>query len=110
MIKPAVFLGDSLRRIRAFPAEAKAVSGQELFRVQCGGEPSDWKPMPTVGSGVQEIRVQEAGQFRVIYIAKLAEAVYVLHAFHKKTPRTAKRDVELARKRLSELMKEKSSQ
>jgi phage-related protein len=83
MIKTAVFLGDSRKRIRDFPEEAKAVAGRELYRVQRGLDPADWKAMNTVGAGVREIRVQEAGQFRVIYVAKFAEAIYVLHAFQK---------------------------
>ena len=61
MIKPAVFVGNSRKQLRAFPDEAKAVAGRELYRVQCGEEPADWKSMSTVGAGVREIRVQEAG-------------------------------------------------
>lgn len=86
MLKPMVFLGDSRERVREFPADAKSVAGRELYRVQCGDEPLDWKPMTTVGAGVREIRIHEAGQFRVTYVAKFAEAIYVLHAFQKKTP------------------------
>ncbi len=108
MIKAAVFLGDSRKRIREFPDEAKAVTGRELYRVQCGLDPTDWKAMNTVGIGVREIRVQEAGQFRVIYVAKFAEALYVLHAFQKKTPQTPKRDIDLARRRFNALAKERT--
>jgi phage-related protein len=69
----------------------------ELRQVQHGLEPSDWKPMRSVGSGVREIRVRDAtGAFRVLYVANLAHAVYVLHAFQKKTRATAKRDLDLA--------------
>lgn len=78
-------------------------------RVQRGLEPFDWKPMPTVGSGVREIRVRDdSGAFRVLYIAKLEDAVYVLHCFQKKTQATAKRDLDLAAKRYRELMKEQT--
>lgn len=110
MIKAAVFVGDSRKRIREFPDEAKAVAGRELFRVQCGSDPSDWKPMHTIGAGVREIRVQESGQFRIIYVAKFAEAIYVLHAFQKKTAQTPKRDIDLARRRFNALAKERSSE
>jgi phage-related protein len=96
-VKPVVFLGDSLGRIREFPETARRQVGMELRQVQRGLEPSDWKPMRNVGSGVREIRVREAaGTFRVLYVASLADAVYVLHAFQKKTRATAKRDLDLA--------------
>jgi phage-related protein len=61
--------------------------------------------MPSVGLGVREIRVHTALGHRVLYIAKFDEAVYVLHAFQKRTQRTPKRDVELARQRLGELVR-----
>ena len=96
-MKPVVFLGDSLGRIREFPETARRQVGMELRQVQRGLEPSGWKPMRSVGSGVREIRVREAaGAFRVFYVASLADAVYVLHAFQKKTSATAKRDLDLA--------------
>lgn len=64
--------------------------------------------MPSVGLGVNEIRVREdGGAFRVIYVAKFSEAVYVLHAFQKKAPKTAKQDIELARRRFRELVQER---
>jgi phage-related protein len=110
MIKAAVFLGDTRKRIRDFPEEAKSVTGRELYRVQCGLNPADWKAMNTVGVAVREIRVQEAGQFRVIYVAKFAEAIYVLHAFQKKTPQTSKRDIDLARRRFNALAKQRTSE
>ena len=103
-MKPVMWVGSSLRDIAAFPAEAKREAGQQLFLVQGGLEPIDWKPMPSVGSGVNEIRVQAGGQWRVLYVAKFAGAVYVLHAFGKKTQRTAKSDIELATKRYSDLL------
>lgn len=75
-----------------------------MHKVQQGLEPSDWKPMTTVGSGVREIRIRdEAGAFRVLYVTKMEDAVYVLHAFQKKTQRTAKRDLDLAALRLREI-------
>ena len=78
-----------------------------MDKIQNGREPTDWKPMETVGAGVKEIRIQdEAGAFRVIYVAKLADAVHVLHCFQKKTPRTSEKDLKLARKRFKDLMKE----
>ena len=96
-MKPVVFLGDSLGRIREFPETARRQAGMELRQVQRGLEPSDWKQMKSVGPGVREIRVLAAsGAFRVLYVANLADAVYVLHAFQKKTRATARRDLDLA--------------
>jgi len=75
-----------------------------LHKVQQGIEPSDWKPMTSVGQGVREIRIRdEAGIFRVLYIAKIEDTVYVLHAFQKKTQQTAKRDLDLAATRLRQI-------
>ena len=103
-MKPVVFLGDSLSDLRAFPERARRDAGFQLDRVQRGLDPQDWKPMPIIGSGVREIRVRDVtGAFRVIYIATLAEAVYVLHAFGKKTQRTSQRDLMLAQLRLRAL-------
>jgi phage-related protein len=104
-VKPIAFLGGSLDDLRGFPADARRQAGYQLDRVQRGLDPDDWRPMPAVGVGVREIRVRErAGAFRVIYVATFADAVYVLHAFQKKTRQTAKRDVDLAAARLREQM------
>jgi len=99
-VKPIEFLGDSLRSLREFPDDAKQDAGYQLDRVQHGLQPDDFKPMPTIGKGVEEIRVRDdTGAFRVIYTARLADAVYVLHAFQKKTQATSKRDINLAKRR-----------
>lgn len=106
-MKAIEFRGDSLDYLREFPRDARREAGFQLDRVQRGLAPFDWKPMSTVGSGVREIRVRDdSGAFRVIYVAKLADAVYVLHCFHKKTQATAKRDLDLAERRYRELMQE----
>lgn len=99
-MKNAFFLGDSLKRIKEFPADAKREAGFQLSQLQQGKEPTDWKPMPSIGLGVREIRIKVAGQFRMIYLATLPENVYILHAFTKKSQRTAKADIELAQTRL----------
>jgi phage-related protein len=78
-----------------------------LDQVQNGRDPDDWKPMKTVGQSVKEVRIpDEAGAFRVLYVAKFADAIYVLHCLRKKTGKTGKADVELAAKRYRELLKE----
>jgi phage-related protein len=101
------WVGDSRERVRDFPEEARRRAGLEPWEVQQGKAPSDWKPMPTVGIGVNEIRVRAAGEYRVLYVAKFAEAVYVLHAFGKKTRRTAPADIEVARTRYRAMLKER---
>ncbi len=109
-MKPVVFLGDSLEQIRAFPARPRRDAGFPLDRVQRGFDPDDWKPMAVVGSGVREIRVRDTtGAYRVIYVATFANAIYVLHAFRKKTQRTSLRDITLARLRFRNL-KQRGSQ
>jgi phage-related protein len=106
-VKPIEFRGDSLDRLREFPKEARREAGFQLDRVQRGLEPFDWKPMSSVGPGVREIRVRdESGAFRVLYIGKFEDAVYVLHCLQKKTQATPKRDIDLAEKRYRELLKE----
>lgn len=105
-MKPITFLGSSLKALRAFPDAARQDAGFQLDLLQRGLQPDDFKPMPAVGAGVEELRVWcEQGTFRVIYIARLADAVVVLHAFQKKTQTTARADIELAARRYRELMK-----
>ena len=95
-MKSLNFIGASLKDLAAFPEEARRTAGFELWQVQLGAMPSDFKPMPTVGAGAYEIRIKVQGQWRVIYVAKHADAVYVLHCFHKTTPKTARADIDLA--------------
>ena len=89
--------------MRNFPAEARRQAGFELYAIQRGLDPSDWKAMKTVGSGVREIRIRVLGEWRVLYVAKFADAVYVLHAFQKKTQKTSPNDLEIARRRYKQL-------
>ncbi len=103
-MKPLIWLGSSHDDIRRFPDEVRQDTGFELYQIQRGHEPSDWKPMPTVGSGVKEVRLHGRNEYRVIYIAKFAEAVYVLHAFMKKTQQTSKTDIGLASTRYKRLI------
>jgi len=99
-MKPVIWMGGSREDLRGLPDSAQDAAGFELYRVQCGFDPSDWKPMTAVGAGVREVRVRdEAGIFRLIYLATRPEGVYVLHCFQKKTQRTSRSDLELAKKR-----------
>ena len=100
-----MWLGSSRRDLRAFPVLARRLTGLQLRRVQQGLEPDDWKSMPTVGPGVREIRIHIGGAHRVFYLATRAEAIYVLHAFEKKTQKTAAGDLEIGRDRFRALGK-----
>ena len=109
-MKPVVWLGDSRSQVRSFDPAAMHDTGTQLGRVQLGKEPSDWKPMPSVGLGVSEIRVRVGGAFRLIYMAKFVEAIYVLHAFQKKSRKTAQADIDLARLRFRALIRDRRQQ
>lgn len=98
-MKPLKFVGSSLDDLRNFPDEARRAAGFELRAVQGGVDPSDWKAMPSVGRGVREIRIHVLGEWRVLYVAQKREAIYVLHAFQKKSRKTSRQDIELARQR-----------
>lgn len=105
-MKPVRFLGDALKSLRDFPGDAKQDAGYQLDKVQRGEQPDDFKPMPSIGKGVEEIRIwDDSGTYRVIYTARLADAVYVLHAFQKKTQATSKRDIDTAKERFAQLTK-----
>ena len=101
--KPLNFVGSSLDDLRNFPDEARRAAGFELRAVQNGLEPSDWKPMQIIGPGVKEIRLHVLGEWRIIYIAKFRDSVYVLHAFQKKTRKTSRQDIDLARQRYRQI-------
>jgi phage-related protein len=102
-MKPLNFIGSSLDDLRNFPDEARKAAGFELHSVQSGLEPNDWKPMPSIGRGVKEIRIHVLGEWRIIYVAKFEDAVYVLHSFQKKSQKTNLNDIELARKRFKQI-------
>jgi phage-related protein len=102
--KPLCWLGSSLDDVRAFPRDARREAGYELGRVQQGLMPTDWRPMAAVGLGAYEIRIHTRLEHRVFYVAKFEEAIYVLHAFEKRTRRTPQAEIALAKKRLAELL------
>jgi phage-related protein len=102
-MKPLAFIGSSKQDLAEFPPDVRRIAGHELWQIQCGLLPSDFKPMSSVGAGCYEIRIHRAGEWRVIYVAKFAGAVYVLHAFRKKTRTTAASDVMLARRRFLQI-------
>jgi phage-related protein len=108
MSRQAVFLGDTKRVLREFPDEARREAGFQIRRVEQGLEPNDWKPFPSIGPGVREIRIRErGGAFRVIYHATLPEVVLVLNAFHKNAQKTPQHEIDKARARLMAYLKER---
>ena len=100
-----VFVGTALKHLKAFPIDARRAAGFQLDLLQQGDEPFDWRPMKTLGRGVNEIRITEdSGAFRVFYVVNRPEAIYVLHVMHKTTRKTVTRDIELARARYQEII------
>jgi phage-related protein len=105
-MKGLLFCAGSRKDYLDFPAAVIGRAGFQLDRVQRGLDPDDWKPMTSIGAGVKEVRLRdESGAYRIIYLATFAETVFVLHAFQKKTQRTAKRDIDLATQRFKELVR-----
>lgn len=102
-VKELRFVASSLDELRNFPEDARRIAGFELRAVQNGLEPQNCRPMRSIGSGVKEIRIHVLGEWRIVYVAKLSDAIYVLHAFQKKSQKTKRHDIELARKRFREL-------
>jgi phage-related protein len=106
-IKAVEFRANALDDLKAFPTSARRQAGYQIQRVQSGDTPSDWKPMLAIGAGVQEIRIRDDGDaFRVIYVAKFQEAVFVLYCFQKKTRKTSQQDIDVAATRYKALVKE----
>lgn len=107
MGKQVKFWGSSREDVTAFPNNAKRIAGNELFLVQQGLDPTDWKPVSTVGQGVYEIRIRDeesSSIFRIMYVAKFEDAIHVLHCFQKQTRTTAQTDIDLAKSRYSQVL------
>jgi len=99
-----LWLGRSREDVRSFPERVRRTVGYQLRLIQAGQDPTDWRPLPSVGAGVREIRIHDRFEVRVIYVATFAEAVYVLHAFQKQSMRIPRREIALARARLQHLV------
>ena len=103
--KPLLWVGSSHNDLQAFPKDSRREAGFQLGKVQAGIEPADWKPFDQVGAGTRELRIREAGgTYRVMYVAKFEEAIYVLHCFQKKTQATTKQDQAIAEARYRAVM------
>lgn len=108
-MKPAKFVGRAREEMQSLPIDGRKEAGRQIFRVQAGLQPHDFKPMPSVGKGVFEIRVRDQGRntVRIFYVAKFEEAVYVLHAFEKKSQATPKRNIEIGKQRYRTVLDER---
>lgn len=103
-MKRIIWIGNTYQTILSFPKGAKQITGYNLDRVQRGLEPSDWKPMTSVGKGVKEIRIHTQNEYRVIYTANFEEGIYILHALIKKTQKTSQKDIDIAKQRFKEVI------
>lgn len=103
-MKSIVWLGNTLKEIRSYPDKVKKEIGYNIEKLQYGGEPVDFKPMVSIGSGVNEIRIHASNEYRVIYVAKFKEHIYILHSFIKKTQKTGQRDIDKAKDRYKDVL------
>ena len=105
--KPIYWVGTSFNDLLEFPNNAKQEAGYQLHRIQNGYEPENWKPFRTIGSGVKEIRISEDGNaYRIMYVAKFSDKIYVLHAFNKKSQKTSSKDIDIAKARYNAIVNE----
>ena len=104
-LKGVEWVKGSRKAIEDFSEEARHIAGNQLWLIQLGREPDDWKPMKDIGVGAFEIRIHKPHEHRVIYVAKFPEAVYVLHCFEKKTQKTSQKDLNIARAAYVEMQK-----
>ncbi len=109
-MKQLLWIGNSYKALTAFPKAVKQAAGFQLHLIQQGKDPDDWKPMPSIGAGVREVRVHVNREHRIIYLAKFEESVYILHAFQKKTQKTAKKDLDIAKDRFREVIQHRTRQ
>jgi phage-related protein len=105
--KPIEWVGAVKKDLMDFPDNARRQAGFELRSIQQGDLPSDFKPMSTVGKGVEEIRIRTDDAYRIFYVARFEEAVYVLHAFQKKTQKTSSSDIELGQQRYKQMLQQR---
>ncbi len=105
-MKPIVWIGNTRRRLQKFPQEAREQGGHELWQVQLGFSPSDWRPMPSIGAGVIEIRLHRPHEHRILYVATFEAAVFVIHAFPKKTNKTSQEDIKIAEANYGQIKEE----
>ena len=106
-MKPALFHPKARAVLRGLPEDVRRECGKAIFDLQKGQKLSMplSRPMPSIAPGVEELRVRDrSGAYRAFYFTRLADAVLIFHAFEKKTARTPPHEIELARKRLREML------
>ena len=109
-MKSVAWVGTARKDLQQnFSSEARKEAGYQIYRIQMGLDPKDWKRMPEIGPGVREIRIHAGNEYRVLYVTGFEDALFVLHAFVKKTQKTSRRDIELAKERFCLIMKETRS-
>ena len=109
-MKSVAWVGTARKDLQQnFSSEARKEAGYQIYRIQMGMDAKDWKPMLGVGPGVQEIRIHVENEYRILYIAGFGDALFILHAFVKKTQKTSRRDLELAKERFGLILKERRS-
>lgn len=105
-LKDVYWVGSSLEELKRLPVNVVRMTGYQLHLVQMGMEPGDWKPMKTIGQGVKEIRIRESkNAYRIIYVVIRSDGIYVLHAFQKTTKTTSQKNINLAKRRYNEVMR-----
>ncbi|GBF80651.1 type II toxin-antitoxin system RelE/ParE family toxin [Aphanothece sacrum] len=102
--KPIYWIGTSRNDISNFSEEARRKAGFQLRVIQKGDKANDFKPIPIIGKGTEEIRIWTGETYRIFYVARFEEGIYVLHAFRKKTQRTSKKDIELGQQRYQQMI------
>jgi phage-related protein len=105
--KPIEWIGAAKKDLMDFSDDARRQAGFELRSIQQGDLASDFKPMSTVGKGVEEICIRTDEAYRIFYVARFEEAVYVLHAFQKKTQKTSRSDIELGQQRYKQMLQQR---
>lgn len=103
-MKQIVWLGNTHEVVRGYADSVKRQLGYNLDKVQRGLDPYDWRPMSTIGPGVKEIRIHDYNEYRILYVAKFEECIYVLHSFVKKTQSIGRKDILLARQRYLDMI------
>jgi phage-related protein len=107
MRKSIVFLGNSEKTMRSFSLDVQKDFALNFHMLERGLEPLDWKPMKSIGLGVREIRVKDRdGIYRAIYVLKVKDKIHILHVFQKKSQKTAKHDLDLAKARMKLIIME----
>lgn len=103
--KELAFIGSSLDYLREFPQHVRGLAGAELRRIQRGEQPLQGRSMRIIGAGTFEIKMKDhKGAFRVFYVTKFKEMIYVLHAFQKKSQKTSRKDIALGQQRYKEML------